>query len=38
MTGKVIHFEIPIEDTEGNRVGLFQTDPTAPMPEGAMPD
>jgi len=60
MAGKVIHFEIPIDDgqravsfyermpiptvgwsaffldTEGNRVGLFQTDPNASMPEGEM--
>ena len=25
------------EDTEGNKVGLFQTDPNVPMPDGAMP-
>ncbi|MCP3936717.1 MAG: VOC family protein [Actinomycetia bacterium] len=25
------------EDTEGNRVGLFQSDPTVPMPAGEMP-
>lgn len=25
------------EDTEGNKVGVFQADPTVPMPEGGMP-
>jgi uncharacterized protein len=25
------------EDTEGNKVGIFQADPNVPMPEGGMP-
>jgi hypothetical protein len=26
------------EDPEGNKVGVFQSDPTVPMPEGDLPD
>lgn len=26
------------EDTEGNKVGVFQSDPDVPMPDGAMPE
>jgi predicted enzyme related to lactoylglutathione lyase len=38
MSIPIVSWSAHFEDPEGNKVGVFQSDPTVPMPEGDLPD